>query len=132
MKIWRAYGSEHSMKLVMIGRFKNSADAKKTKELIDELTKELKGKSDVKRPGERFSEAELKILRKAECHILNPRELEDFLLCGDDVRLEDDKISLRTDEVEVSAFLKLMIQKGAKVEAFSAHDYPDEEEESRN
>lgn len=132
MKIWRAYGSEHSMKLVMIGRFKSIADAEKTKQLIDKLTKELKGKSAAETPRDRFSDAVLTILREAECYILNPREVEDFLLCGDDVRLEGDKISLRTDEVEVSAFLKLMIQKGAKVALFSAHDYPDEEEGSRN
>lgn len=34
---------------------------------------------------------------------------------------------LTTDESEVSAFLKVMIQKEAKVEVYSAHDYPDTE-----
>jgi len=41
--------------------------------------------------------------------------------------VEGDKIILTTEESEVSAFFKLMIIKGAKVEIYSAHDYPDAE-----
>jgi Family of unknown function (DUF6375) len=31
MKIWNSYGSEHSARIVMIGRFKDVASAKKAK-----------------------------------------------------------------------------------------------------
>ncbi|WP_251259298.1 DUF6375 family protein [Klebsiella michiganensis] len=31
---------------------------------------------------------------------------------------------MTTDEAEVSAFVKLFVEAGAKVEIFSAHDYP--------
>ncbi len=41
--------------------------------------------------------------------------------------MKDDKIILTTNESEVSAFFKLMIEKGAKVEIYSANDYPDTE-----
>jgi hypothetical protein len=38
------------------------------------------------------------------------------------------KVVINTDEIEVSAFLKLLIDNGAKVEVYSAHDYPDEKD----
>ncbi len=41
--------------------------------------------------------------------------------------MEGDKIIVTTEEFEVSAFFKLMILKDAKVEIYSAHDYPDTE-----
>jgi len=39
--------------------------------------------------------------------------------------LNGSRIVVTTDELEVSGFLKLMVDKGAKVEVYSAHDYPD-------
>ena len=39
--------------------------------------------------------------------------------------LKDQQVVITTDEPDVSAFLKLMVDKGARVEVFSAHDYPD-------
>ena len=65
----------------------------------------------------------MELLREANCYILSPSELEQFSY---DARthVEGDKIILETDESEVSAFFKLMILKGAKVEIYSAHEYP--------
>ena len=37
MKLWNAFGSEHSMNLVIIGRFNEVRDAELAKELIDRL-----------------------------------------------------------------------------------------------
>lgn len=126
MKIWYGYGSEHSMNLVMIGKFKNSEDAKKTKELIDQLTEGLKDKINVGKSQDRYHDNVMGLLRKIDCYILSPTELEQFLYdtC---TQVEDDKIILTTNESEVSAFFKLMIHKGAKVEIYSAHDYPEAE-----
>jgi hypothetical protein len=39
---------------------------------------------------------------------------------------DGDKIILRTDESDVSAFLKVLLDRSARVEVFSAHDYPEE------
>lgn len=124
MKIWHGYGSEHSMNLVMIGHFKNSEDAKKTHELIEQLTNGLDGKIDVGTFYTRFSDEVLELLRETNCNLLLPSELEQFLY-DTHTNVEGDKIILKTDESEVSAFFKLMILKGAKVEIFSAHDYPE-------
>lgn len=124
MKIWNGYGSEHSMNLVMIGKFKSADEANKTQDMLDLLTKELEDKIDVGRPNARYGDKVLDLLNKVNCHVLGPSELEQFLY-EFNTRVEEDKIILTTDESDISAFAKLMINYGAKVEIFSAHDYPD-------
>lgn len=123
MKVWRGYGSEHSMNLVMIGKFKSIDDAKKTKKLIDELTTELAGKIDIGRSHKRFEDDVLELLSRKKLYAFRPEELQQFL---DDINTEikGDEIIVRTDEADISAFIKLMINEGAKIEMFSAHDYP--------
>jgi hypothetical protein len=65
----------------------------------------------------------LELMKEAKLYILNPAELEQLLY---DVRIdvEDNKIVMTTDEVDVLAFLKVLLDKGARVEVYSAHDYP--------
>ena len=126
MKIWQGYGSEHSMNLVMIGHFKSAEDAEMTQKLIEQLTEGLRDKIDIGTSRDRFGDAVLDLLRETECYNLSPSELEHFLY-DTHTRVEGDKIILTTDESEISAFFKLMIEKGAKVEIYSAHNYPDAE-----
>jgi hypothetical protein len=126
MKIWRGYGSEHSMNLVMIGQFKSVDDARKTKQTIDQLTEKLSDKIEVGRTRNRFEDDVSALLKDANIYTLGPLELEQFLY-DVSTRIEEDKLILTTDESEVSAFMKLMIDRGAKIEIFSAHDYPDTE-----
>ncbi len=127
MKIWKGYGSEHSMNLVMIGHFKEACDAREAKRLIDQLIERVarEAKSDQGNtvPGNRFTDAMLELMKEAKLYILNPAELEQLLY---DVRIdvEDNKIVMTTDEVDVLAFLKVLLDKGARVEVYSAHDYP--------
>ncbi len=126
MKVWYGYGTEHSMNLVMIGHFKSSEDAKKTQNLIDKLTKGLADKIDIGATQNRFGNDILKLLREANCYILSPPELEHFLY-DFSTSIEENKIILTTEESEVSAFFKLMINNGARVEIYSAHNYPNTE-----
>ncbi len=128
MKFWYGHGSEHSMNLVMIGQFKDAADAAKANQVIEWLTEEVNAdiEAGVVKVGEgtaRFSERMLEILRKVNIYTLGSVELEQFAY---DVRVElkGDQIVMTTDEVDVSAFLKVMLDKGARVEVYSAHDYP--------
>jgi len=123
MKVWNGYGSEHSMNLVMIGHFKSLEDAQKTQELIEQLTDKLHDKVDVGKSSDRYPDEVSNILREANCYVLSPFELEHFLY-DVSTHVEGDKIILKTDESEISAFFKLMIHNGAKVEIYSAHDYP--------
>lgn len=94
------------------------------KKMIEHLTEELKGKVEVGVPPERFSDEVISLLREVDCYILGPSELEHFLY-EVYTQVEGDKIILKTEESEVSAFFKFMVSRGAKVEIYSAHDYPD-------
>lgn len=128
MKIWCSYGSEHSMNLVMIGSFKQVADADEAKLIIDGLTEiarsePMRSYDDDPRES-RFSAEALEFFNTSKIHSIGPSEIEQF---NYDVHVEQKGASLvlTTDESEVSGFLKLLIEKGAKVEVYSAHDYPD-------
>jgi hypothetical protein len=131
MKIWNSYGSEHSMKLVMIGKFKTADDAEKVKKSIDLFTKELADKIEIGSPRVRYDRKTLDLLDRVNCHILSPSELEQFLYDVES-RVDKDKVIITTDESDISAFMKLMIQNGAKIEVFSAHDYPEPENKNDN
>src|SRR5690348_13649364 len=125
MKIWFGYGSEHSMKLVMIGRFQEVGDATKAMEVIERLTAQVNTDVEARRLqiGEitdRYSDEMLKLLRDLPLLSLGPGELEQFAY---EVAIEadDDHIVVKTDEADVSAFLKVLINTGARVEVYSAH-----------
>ena len=126
MKLWHGYGSEHSMNLVMIGYFKSPEDAEKTKKLITQLTEGLSDKIDIGTSRDRFGDDVMDLLQKTNCYGFSPSELEQFLY-DISTKVEGNKIILTTEESEVSAFFKLMLEKGAKVEIYSAHDYPEAE-----
>lgn len=128
MKIWNGYGSEHSMNLVLIGRFKRAQDAEKIEKDIDRLSAQaLKDDSHsiafAEPEGQRFSDEMLLLLNTLNINTLGPTELGQ-LVSEHHLRREDNRITITTDEAEVSAFVKLFIEAGAKVEVFSAHDYP--------
>lgn len=128
MKIWNGYGSEHSMNLVLIGRFKRAQDAEKIEKDIDRLSAQaLKDDSHsiafAEPEDQRFSDEMLLLLNTLNINTLGPTELGQ-LVSEHHLRREDNRITITTDEAEVSAFVKLFIEAGAKVEVFSAHDYP--------
>src|SRR5579885_1194788 len=124
MKLWAGFGSEHSMNLVMIGRFVDARDAADAKRLIDQLTalvmeEEAAGKLLVGEPQERFSEKAMDLLRENSLWLIGPAELEQFTY---DVRVEHsgNTVEVSTDESDVSAFLKVLLNHKARVEVFSA------------
>jgi hypothetical protein len=111
----------------MIGRFKDLTSAKKTIEAIDAIKEYLDTTNEDYEGADRYSEGLLSLLEKIRCHSVSPSEFEQFRL---DIRTEQkgDRLVITTDEIEVSAFLKLLIDNGAKVEVYSAHDYPHEKD----
>lgn len=130
MKIWRGYGSEHSANLVMIGHFKEARDAEETKKLLEQLINQVKQNThggDIDQlPRDRFTDTMLELLSKVNLYSLSPAELKQ-LLYDFEVTVDGNKVVITTDEVDVSVFLKVLIDKGARVEVYSAHDYPDTE-----
>lgn len=129
MKIWDQHGSEHSANLVMIGHFEKVADATKVKEIIDALTKQVAddqadGVLTLGSPSERYGDAMLDLLGKLNVMTVGPSELEQFAYeVG--VKVEGKDLVLTTEEYDISAFLKVMFMNGARIEVYSAHDYPD-------
>jgi len=134
MKIWNGYGSEHSMNLVLIGRFKRAQDAEKVVKDIDKLSAQA-SKDDsfsiafAKPEDQRFSDDMLSLMRSLNLNTLGPADLEQ-LVSDHHLRRVDDRITITTDEADVSAFVKLFIEAGAKVEVFSAHDYPSDSDDA--
>lgn len=126
MKIWTSYGSEHSMNLVMVGTFKTIDAATKTKELAERLSELLHHQVELDGLTTRFSDDVMKILWNENVHILAPQEIEHFSY-EHSLDQEKEKLIYTTEDSEFSAFLKLFIDKGAKVEVYSAHDFPDAE-----
>ena len=132
MRIWAGYGSEHSMNLVMIGRFKSEGEAADAAELLEKLASiveadDVTGHTTIDGAPERFSEALSAVLEQERIYMLHPGEIEQFAY-DVSVSRQGSEISVHTDEVDVSAFLKVLVDKGAKVEVYSAHDYPDSDE----
>ncbi|QPL45885.1 hypothetical protein IT895_17270 [Halomonas sp. A40-4] len=134
MKIWNGYGSEHSMNLVLIGKFKRVQDAEKVVKDIDKLSDQA-SKDDSHSisfgapEDQRFSDDMLSLLHRLNLYTLGPNDL-DQLVSDHHLDLEGDQITVTTDEAEVSAFVKLFIEAGAKVEVFSAHDYPSDPDDA--
>lgn len=131
MKIWYQHSSEHSANLVMIGHFENAAEATKAKEIIDELTKQVtadqdKGEIVLGSPSGRYGSEMLDLLGRRNIMSIGPRELEQFLY-EVSVKVEGSKVILTTEENDVSAFLKVLFDQGARIEVYSAHTHPDTE-----
>lgn len=131
MKIWTGYGTEHSMNLVMIGHFKEAEDAAAALDVIERIRErvtadEAAGRLEIGTPLDRYTDGMLELLRDVDFFSVGPGELEQFAY---DVSFDrdGDKIVIRTDESEVSAVMKLMVTRGARVEVYSAHDYVDTE-----
>lgn len=128
MKIWCQYGSEHSANLVMIGHFEDATEATKAKEIIDALADQVardqeSGALVVGSPSGRYSKEMLEVLSKLNVASIGPGELEQFAY---DVRVDvqGSDIVVTTDEINVSAFLKVMLHCGARIEVYSAHNHP--------
>lgn len=116
------------MNLRMIGRFKDERDAYKVEEIIERLRQQLQRDEIEFGAGEeqRYSDEVSQLLREIGIFTLGAHELEQLLYEGT-VSREGASIVVRTDEVDVSAFLKILIGMGGRVEVYSAHDYPEME-----
>lgn len=127
MRIWNSYGSEHSSNLKMIGTFKTVEDANDAKNAIDQLVGfvERTGGFDTYEKAERFTDEQLELYRNGMKGVqsLSSREYSQFAL-DVSVKQAENTIQISTDEIDVSAYLKVLIDCGAKVEVYSAHDYP--------
>jgi len=135
MKVWYGYGSEHSSNLVMIGHFTDANKAQKVKEILDSLAEQYNKDSRAdsvmtSNHPEKFSDDMLKLLQEVHVYNVAPHEFEQFT---SDIRVEvkGDAIIIKTDEIDVSAYLKVFIDLGARIEVYSAHDHPEDDKKLR-
>jgi hypothetical protein len=129
MKIWYQYGSEHSANLVMIGHFNDETEATKAMEIIDAITEQVSKDQDngtlvIGSPSERYGTEMLDLLGRLNINSIGPQELEQFAY-DVSVMVEGNNVVLKTDELDISAFLKVMFNHGARIEVYSAHNHPD-------
>ena len=129
MKIWLGYGTEHSMNLVMIGKFQDNGDASQAfaaiQHIMDRTAADVRaGLLEVGDPPDRYTDAMMNLAKALDFFSLRPAEFEQFVY---DVAVDliEDSIVITTDEDDVSAFLKFLVIKGARVEVYSAHDHAD-------
>ena len=130
MKIWHGFGSEHSANLMMIGRFKTSEDAKAAKLVLDRLSDVVESNFDYDRfdvnPMSVFdNDAVRGALSDLKVYGLAPEDLESFSR-GHIVEVEGNNVLLQTEEWDLSGFMIVMVEKGARIEVYSGHFYPDE------
>jgi len=125
MKIWSGFGTEHSSNLVMIGRFKTPEEATSTERLFQELialaTKEMApAESPSVSSGRRFSGAMIELMQSNRVSDLTPSEQEQFTY-DFQVKRNGSELVVRTEEIDVMALIKVLIDREAKVEVYSAH-----------
>lgn len=130
MKIWQSFGSEHSSNLVMIGKFEDVEEAEKAKTLIKDFIEKVdeerqEGNLEFDQVLDYYPDNWLEFLQEKGISYIQPNELEQFAY-EVDVTLEDENLVITTDEIDIIAFLKLLLNQNAKVEVFSAHHHDSE------
>lgn len=129
MKIWYQHGSEHSANLVMIGHFEEASVAAEAKEIIDEISNQVaadqaSGALIIGSPPASYGQEMLDLLVRRNISSIGPQELEQFAY-ELKVEVEGNDVVVTTDEIDISALLKVLFQRGARIEIYSAHDHPD-------
>ena len=121
MKIWQSYGAEHSLSLVIIGHFKEVADAEEFRTLVEETTDFLREQNGFDVEADRYGSKVMDYLSGKKMYSLTPQQLGHFLydysidVIGNDIRISSDD--------DLHGFISLMVNHGAKIEVFSTHDY---------
>jgi len=121
MKIWKTFSAEHSAKLRIIGTFKDENSVEKVKEIIEAML-DVDTNEEPKR-GDYYTDTVMDVLKKYNLPPINPEDVKHFNHLHS-IDYSDRQIEIRTDELEIQGLVNLMISKGAKVEMYSRHDYP--------
>lgn len=120
MKIWKSFSGEHSAKLRIVGTFKTATDAQKAVDCFNDL---LDVKDKAKGGNLYFSDEIMEVMNKHNMHSFaetDPEQLDYFYTLD----RHNNQIIVNTDELEIQALVKILINYGAKIEMFSKHDYP--------
>lgn len=125
MRIWHSYGSEHSMDLVLIGRFETVSGAEAAIErmkALKTLAEAEQPNDDWRRQDERMPDPLIEELQRLELYELGRSDV-DIYAYDHSLERNGSTIRIGTEESEVQGFLKVLIHLGARVEVFSRHDW---------
>src|SRR5690606_22138747 len=106
LKIWSAFGSEHSTNLVMIGSFKEAIDAEEVKKTIETLAEQVRedDRAGFLKIGEypnKYTDNIFSLLGKLNIGSLSPLEIEQFAY-DFSIELKKNQIILTSEENDVS------------------------------
>lgn len=129
MKIWIGHGSEHSYNLVLIGHFVDETRARATEQKFERLKEAAE--SELPEPNwetdQRFTEGLRELLNELKMYDLSPSDIENFVY-EYSVECRGNELRINTDEGEIQGFLKVLIDGGARIEVYSAHEWTPEGE----
>jgi hypothetical protein len=128
MKVWYGHGSEHSANLVIIGTFKTEEDAVKTERLISQMMEVVledakDGRIEAGKPVKEFSERLMQVSKSENFYAFSYTDPGELLL-EHVVERDGNRIVVTTEDQQINALLKMLVHGSAKVEVYSAHDYP--------
>jgi hypothetical protein len=125
MRIWHSYGSEHSMDLVLVGKFETVSGAEAAIEQMEALKALAQAEwsdDDWRRQDERMPDSLVAELRKLKLYEMGRSDV-DIYYFDHSVERNGSTVRVWTEESEVQGFLKVLIHLGARVEVFSRHHW---------
>lgn len=125
MRIWHSYGSEHSMDLVLVGKFETVSGAEAAIEQMEALKALAQAEwsdDDWRRQDERMPESLAAELMKLKLYDMGRPDV-DIYYFEHSVERNGATVRIWTEESEVQGFLKVLIHLGARVEVFSRHSW---------
>jgi hypothetical protein len=134
MKVWEGFGSEHSHRLVLIGRFASARDAEMAQQRFEQLREVATEEADSidwddANPG--FSDVLYEKLKELDATDMSGSDVEGLRFL-DGLDRVGDQVSLHTDDAELQGLLKLLFRYGARVEIYSAHHWSEDGQPRRN
>lgn len=132
MKLWYGYSSEHSSRIKLIGRFKTSAAGKEFEESLNQMRElVVENYDECLNNVDKFPRHILDLLFHGAIKNTQTLAAHDLLDFGNEmsVDLKDKEIVISSDECNWAGVIKMLIEAGAKIEMFSEHDYPVQDED---
>lgn len=125
MRIWYSHGSEHSMDLVLIGKFETVSTAEAAVERMETLKALAEAEwsdDDWRRQDERMPDPLAEELMKLKLYDMGRSDV-DIYAYEHSIKRDGSTVRVWTEESEFQGFLKVLIHLGARVEVFSRHHW---------
>ena len=132
LKIWTGYGSEHSYRLVLIGRFADDAAARVAEEDLSRLqivAQELP-ETDWRHADEVLPDNLAEALRELDIWYLTRPDVDNFNLSYS-IERSGSTLRVTGDDADVQGFIKVFLERGGRIEIFSGHHWTEEGEARR-